>query len=111
MSKIYFIFPNLFLTVLLSMIKKYLLFASSLSASWFLSGQTGTPFWKLYNAAVEDYNCQVNVNNKLLLNRKIHSCLFSKETNDFVLQFPNMLSMFSHVINLIKNINVINVIR
>ncbi|XP_054290436.1 uncharacterized protein LOC129005549 [Macrosteles quadrilineatus] len=32
---------------------------SSLVASWFLSGQTGTPFWKLYNAAVEDHNCQV----------------------------------------------------
>ncbi|XP_063232953.1 uncharacterized protein LOC134536856 [Bacillus rossius redtenbacheri] len=32
---------------------------SSLVASWFLSGQTGTPFWKLYNAATEGHNCQV----------------------------------------------------
>ncbi|XP_050537285.1 uncharacterized protein LOC126903244 [Daktulosphaira vitifoliae] len=32
---------------------------SSLIASWFLSGRTGTPFWKLYNAATEDHNCAV----------------------------------------------------
>lgn len=30
---------------------------SSLIASWFLSSQTKTPFWKLYNAATEDHNC------------------------------------------------------
>ncbi|CAH0390758.1 unnamed protein product [Bemisia tabaci] len=31
---------------------------TSLMASWFLSGRTGTPFWKFYNAATEDHNCQ-----------------------------------------------------
>ncbi|KAG8256539.1 hypothetical protein J6590_065803 [Homalodisca vitripennis] len=31
---------------------------ASLMASWFMSGHTGTAFWKLYNAAVEDHNCQ-----------------------------------------------------
>ncbi|XP_075228777.1 uncharacterized protein LOC142328711 isoform X2 [Lycorma delicatula] len=32
---------------------------ASLISSWFLSGHTGTPFWKLYNAAVEEHKCQV----------------------------------------------------
>ncbi|XP_014290021.1 uncharacterized protein [Halyomorpha halys] len=32
--------------------------ASSMVAAWFLSGHTGTPFWKLYNSAVEEYDCQ-----------------------------------------------------
>lgn len=32
---------------------------ASLTASWFLSGYTGTPFWKLYNAAVEEHKCQI----------------------------------------------------
>lgn len=31
--------------------------ASSLVSAWFLSGHTGTAFWKLYNAAVENYDC------------------------------------------------------
>nr|BAN20626.1 conserved hypothetical protein [Riptortus pedestris] len=33
--------------------------AASLVSAWFLSGHTGTAFWKLYNAAVEDYECPV----------------------------------------------------
>nr|CAD7592942.1 unnamed protein product [Timema genevievae] len=32
---------------------------ASIVSSWFLSGETGTPFWKLYNAATEEHNCQV----------------------------------------------------
>ncbi|XP_065213849.1 uncharacterized protein LOC135840997 [Planococcus citri] len=32
---------------------------SSLSAAWYLSGRTGTPFWKLYNAVTEDIVCEV----------------------------------------------------
>lgn len=32
---------------------------ASITASWFLSSNTGTPFWKLYNAATEDDNCQL----------------------------------------------------
>ncbi|XP_065224081.1 uncharacterized protein LOC135848185 [Planococcus citri] len=33
---------------------------SSLSAAWYLSGRTGTPFWKLYNAVTEDMVCEVH---------------------------------------------------
>ncbi|KAF6209133.1 hypothetical protein GE061_014877 [Apolygus lucorum] len=32
---------------------------ASLVSAWFLSGQTGTSFWKLYSAATEDYKCEV----------------------------------------------------
>ncbi|KAL1137863.1 hypothetical protein AAG570_009559 [Ranatra chinensis] len=31
---------------------------SSLVSSWFLSGNTGTSFLELYNAAMENYNCE-----------------------------------------------------
>ncbi|XP_069695757.1 uncharacterized protein [Periplaneta americana] len=31
----------------------------SITASWFLSSNTGTPFWKLYNAATEEDSCQL----------------------------------------------------
>ncbi|CAH1404875.1 unnamed protein product [Nezara viridula] len=34
------------------------LFFNSMVSAWFLSGHTGTPFWKLYNAAVEEFDCQ-----------------------------------------------------
>lgn len=34
----------------------------SLIASWYISGRTGTPFWKLYNAATEDHICEVCFN-------------------------------------------------
>lgn len=30
---------------------------SSMVAAWFISGNNETPFWKLYNAAVEDHDC------------------------------------------------------
>ncbi|XP_065213837.1 uncharacterized protein LOC135840984 [Planococcus citri] len=33
---------------------------SSLSAAWYLSGRTGTPFWKLYNAVTEDIVCEAH---------------------------------------------------
>ncbi|CAB0007363.1 unnamed protein product [Nesidiocoris tenuis] len=33
--------------------------AASLVSAWFLSGQTGTPFWKLYSATTENYKCEV----------------------------------------------------
>ncbi|XP_021926119.1 uncharacterized protein LOC110832943 isoform X1 [Zootermopsis nevadensis] len=32
---------------------------ASITASWFLSSNTSTPFWKLYSAATDDHNCQV----------------------------------------------------
>lgn len=33
--------------------------SSSLFASWFLSGYTGTSFWTLYSVIMDENNCQV----------------------------------------------------
>lgn len=33
-------------------------------AAWFMSGNNETPFWKLYNAAVEDHNCSAKYHPK-----------------------------------------------
>ena len=38
--------------------KRFLFY--SLTASWFLSSNTGTPFWELYTAATEEDKCQVS---------------------------------------------------
>ncbi|XP_034254965.1 uncharacterized protein LOC117653420 [Thrips palmi] len=37
---------------------------SSMVAAWFMSGNNETPFWKLYNAAVEDHNCSAKYHPK-----------------------------------------------
>lgn len=33
--------------------------STSLFASWFLSGYTGTSFWSLYQTIIEEHDCQV----------------------------------------------------
>ncbi|KAK3918719.1 Protein ZGRF1 [Frankliniella fusca] len=37
---------------------------SSMVAAWFMSGNNETPFWKLYNAAVEDHDCSAKYHPK-----------------------------------------------
>lgn len=37
---------------------------SSMVASWFMSGNNETPFWKLYTAATEDHDCQAKYHPK-----------------------------------------------
>lgn len=31
----------------------------SMAAAWFISSETGTPFWTLFSVINEPYNCQV----------------------------------------------------
>lgn len=41
-------------------LKKLLSRGTSIFASWFLSGHTGTPFWSLYNTITEHHKCKVS---------------------------------------------------
>lgn len=33
----------------------------SMAAAWFISSETGTPFWTLFSVINEPYNCQVRI--------------------------------------------------
>lgn len=45
-------------------LKKLLSRGTSIFASWFLSGHTGTPFWSLYNTITENHKCKVNLTSR-----------------------------------------------
>lgn len=34
---------------------------SSMAAAWFISTETGTPFWTLFSVINDPYNCQVHI--------------------------------------------------